>query len=34
MRRIRVEEAALHAALGDSYAAYARRTKRLVPLAY
>lgn len=34
MRRIRVEEAALHAALGESYAAYARRTKRLVPFAY
>lgn len=34
LRRIHVEEAALHAALGEPYAAYARRTKRLVPLIY
>jgi protein-S-isoprenylcysteine O-methyltransferase Ste14 len=29
--RIRVEEAALTAALGESYAAYAARTDRLIP---
>ncbi len=34
MRRIHVEEAALNAALGERYAAYARRTKRLVPWVY
>lgn len=34
MRRIEVEETALRRALGESYAAYARRTKRLVPLFY
>jgi protein-S-isoprenylcysteine O-methyltransferase len=34
MRRIEVEEAALNRALGESYAAYARRTKRLVPWVY
>jgi protein-S-isoprenylcysteine O-methyltransferase len=30
-RRIRIEEAALHARFGDAYMAYARRTWRLVP---
>ena len=34
LRRIRVEEAALNAALGSGYADYARRTKRLVPFVY
>lgn len=34
MRRIHVEEAALNAALGERYAAYARRTNRLVPWVY
>ncbi|MCJ7452791.1 MAG: isoprenylcysteine carboxylmethyltransferase family protein [Steroidobacteraceae bacterium] len=34
MRRIHVEEAALNAALGERYAAYARHTKRLVPWVY
>lgn len=34
MRRIHVEEAALNAALGERYAAYAGRTKRLVPWVY
>jgi protein-S-isoprenylcysteine O-methyltransferase len=34
MRRIEVEELALNRALGESYAAYARRTKRLVPYVY
>ena len=34
LRRIEVEETALGSALGDSYAAYARRTKRLVPTLY
>jgi protein-S-isoprenylcysteine O-methyltransferase len=34
MRRIVVEESALGDALGESYAAYARRTKRLVPYLY
>ena len=34
MRRIEVEEAALNGALGESYRAYARRTKRLVPYLY
>lgn len=29
--RIRIEEAALHAAIGAEYAAYCARTKRLVP---
>ena len=33
-RRIRVEEAALTAALGSRYADYAARTKRLVPFVY
>jgi protein-S-isoprenylcysteine O-methyltransferase Ste14 len=32
--RIRVEEHALLAALGDDYRAYIRRTKRLIPLIY
>lgn len=32
--RIRVEEAALRDALGESYVAYSRRTKRLVPMVY
>jgi protein-S-isoprenylcysteine O-methyltransferase len=31
LNRIRKEEAALLAAFGDSYAAYCRRTKRIVP---
>jgi len=34
IRRIHVEEAALNAALGERYAAYARHTKRLVPWVY
>jgi protein-S-isoprenylcysteine O-methyltransferase len=34
MRRIEVEELALNRALGESYAAYSRRTKRLVPCLY
>lgn len=34
MRRIVIEEQALNGALGESYAAYARRTKRLVPYLY
>jgi protein-S-isoprenylcysteine O-methyltransferase len=34
MKRIAVEEAALDSALGESYAAYARRTKRLIPYIY
>jgi protein-S-isoprenylcysteine O-methyltransferase len=34
IRRIEVEEAALNHALGGSYAAYSRRTKRLVPWLY
>ena len=32
--RIREEEAALSAAFGESYAAYCRRTKRLIPWVY
>ena len=32
--RMRVEEAALTDALGENYAAYCRRTKRLVPVVY
>jgi protein-S-isoprenylcysteine O-methyltransferase len=32
--RIRIEEAALQAALGEPYAAYMRRTRRLIPLIY
>jgi protein-S-isoprenylcysteine O-methyltransferase len=32
--RISVEEQALRAALGEDYAAYSRRTKRLVPFVY
>ncbi len=32
--RIRVEEKALHAAFGDAYADYARRTRRLIPFVY
>ena len=32
--RMRDEEAALASALGEEYAAYCRRTKRLVPLVY
>ena len=32
--RIREEEAALHAALGERYADYCRRTKRLIPGLY
>lgn len=32
--RIHEEEAALHAALGERYAAYCRRTKRLIPGLY
>lgn len=32
--RIRVEEEALRAGLGEAYASYARRTKRLVPFVY
>ena len=34
LRRMKVEEAALSGALGDRYAEYMRRTKRLVPLVY
>jgi protein-S-isoprenylcysteine O-methyltransferase len=34
LRRIRVEEAALAEALGDSYRNYMRRTKRLIPAIY
>jgi protein-S-isoprenylcysteine O-methyltransferase len=34
MQRIEVEESALGSALGESYAAYARRTRRLVPYLY
>ena len=34
LRRITIEEAALHAGLGEAYAAYARRTKRLIPFIY
>ena len=32
--RIRIEESALLGALGESYAAYCARTKRLVPMVY
>jgi protein-S-isoprenylcysteine O-methyltransferase len=32
--RMKVEEQALHAALGEPYGAYIRRTKRLVPFLY
>jgi protein-S-isoprenylcysteine O-methyltransferase Ste14 len=32
--RIRVEEAALHAAFGEAYARYVRRSRRLVPFVY
>jgi len=31
LNRIRKEEAALRDALGDGYASYCRRTRRLVP---
>jgi protein-S-isoprenylcysteine O-methyltransferase len=34
MRRIHVEEAALNQVLGERYAEYARRTRRLVPWVY
>ena len=34
LRRIAIEEAALRAGLGARYAAYARRTKRLIPFLY
>jgi protein-S-isoprenylcysteine O-methyltransferase len=34
MRRIAVEEAALHGALGQAYLDYASRTRRLVPFIY
>lgn len=34
LRRIEVEESALGSALGESYVAYARRTRRLVPFLY
>ncbi len=34
LRRIQIEESALIRALGDDYAAYARRTRRLVPFVY
>jgi protein-S-isoprenylcysteine O-methyltransferase len=34
VRRIRVEEAALSAGLGEPYRAYMRRTKRLVPFVF
>jgi protein-S-isoprenylcysteine O-methyltransferase len=34
LRRIAVEEAALTAALGEDYRAYARRTRRLLPFLY
>jgi len=34
VRRMRVEEEALSRALGEQYAAYIRRTKRLIPLVY
>jgi protein-S-isoprenylcysteine O-methyltransferase len=34
LRRIAVEEAALTAALGEDYRAYARRTRRLLPYLY
>jgi protein-S-isoprenylcysteine O-methyltransferase len=34
LRRISIEEAALNEALGTSYSAYAKRTKRLIPWFY
>jgi protein-S-isoprenylcysteine O-methyltransferase len=34
LRRIEIEESALTRALGEDYAAYARRTRRLVPFVY
>jgi len=34
LRRIRVEEAALLAALGDEYRDYMQRTRRLIPSIY
>jgi len=34
LQRIKVEEAALQAALGDAYRSYARRTRALVPFVY
>jgi protein-S-isoprenylcysteine O-methyltransferase len=34
MHRIRIEEAALHAALGPAYESYRARTRRLVPFVY
>jgi protein-S-isoprenylcysteine O-methyltransferase len=34
VRRMNVEEEALRGALGDRYAEYMRRTKRLIPLVY
>jgi len=34
MQRIRLEEAVLRDALGESYIAYSKRTKRLIPFVY
>ena len=34
LRRIRIEEAALLAGLGDNYRAYMQRTRRLIPGLY
>jgi protein-S-isoprenylcysteine O-methyltransferase len=34
IRRIEIEEAALRASLGESYVAYVRQSKRLVPFVY
>jgi len=34
LRRIEIEESVLMQALGDTYAAYSRRTRRLVPFVY
>jgi protein-S-isoprenylcysteine O-methyltransferase len=34
LQRIKVEEAALHAALGDAYGDYAQRTRALLPFVY
>jgi protein-S-isoprenylcysteine O-methyltransferase len=34
LQRIKVEEAALHAALGDAYGNYAQRTRALLPFVY
>ena len=34
LQRMRIEETALLGALGENYAAYCRRTKRLVPMVY